>query len=435
MEIYVVQPNDTIYSIASKFNVPANKIIRDNELDNPQQLVTGETIVIVYPQLTYLSKEGDTLESVARDHNVSQMQLLRNNPFLTNSILYPGELITISYNTSGSIATQGYIYPYIDHEILKKTLPNLTYLSIYNYRTIGEGKILANSDDSEVVKIAKEYGTIPLMMTTTDSAQGDSDIETYYQLLLSDSYQENFVNNTINIMKDKGYMGLNIVFNHISKDSLSLHEAMISKFKKKLDDEKFILFVTLNPSIKYVSDKLVLDDIDYSKIADLVKQIIFLQFIWGTNYGPPMPVNSILKLKTIVDSTTTTLNSKKLMAGYSLISYDWLLPYIPGTSYANSLSLNSAIRLAQDVGATIQFDEKSQSPYFDYIQGIDSKHIAWSVDARSIESLLQLITNDGLSGAAFWNLMTYTPQPWLVINSQFEIIKNLASKYDLSNEA
>lgn len=431
MEIYVVQPNDTIYSIASKFNVSAKKIIRDNELEFPNQLVPGQTVVIVYPSESYLVKEGDTIESIAKDHNISQMQLLKNNPFLSDSQLYPGEILTISYNTTDSITTQGYIFPYIDNEILRKTLPNLTYATIYNYRAVGEGNIVTYLDDTKVIETAKEYGTIPLMMTTTMSPQGEPDMESDLEIVLNEAYQDNFYNNALVILKDKGYMGINVVFNYINTNNLILYERMILKFSAKFNAEGFLFFITINPSIKYVSNVLVFEEIDYSKISEAVDCITFLQFIWGTNYGPPLPVNSINTLKTIVDSALTTLNSNKLQVGYSLISYDWQLPYVPGTSYANSLSINSSIRLALDVGVTIEFDMVSQSPFFNYSQGDNSQHIVWTVDARSFEALMQLITSEDLNGASFWNLMVYTAQLWLVINSQFEIIKLIPSKFDL----
>lgn len=430
MEIYVVKPNDTIYSIANKFDVSATQLIRDNELEFPNELVPGQTIVIVYPKEFYLVKEGDTIESIAKEHGISQMQLLRNNPFLADSPLYPGESLTIRYNTTNTITTQGYIFPYIDNEILRKTLPSLTYVSIYNYRAVNEGNIITYIDDTEVIKIAKEYGTIPLMMTTTMSPQGNPDIETAYGLLLNETYQDTLVNNTLRIMKDKGYMGINIVFNYINLNSLYLYERMILKFRAKLADEGFLLFITINPIIKYINNELVFDEINYSNIAESVDRITFLQFIWGTNYGPPLPVNSIYKLRAVVESALTTLQSKQLLVGYSLISYDWQLPYVPGTSYANALSINSSLRLAQDVGATIEFDLVSQSPFFNYIQGDKSEHIVWAVDARSIEALMQLITSDDLCGASFWNLMVYTAQLWLVINSQFEIIKLIPNKFD-----
>ncbi|OYP11268.1 hypothetical protein CG709_08940 [Lachnotalea glycerini] len=118
------------------------------------------------------------------------------------------------------------------------------------------------------------------------------------------------------------------------------------------------------------------------------------------------------------------------MVGLSLVSYNWQLPYIPGSSYANSLSLNSSLRLAQEENAVIQFDEVSQSPYFTYINGETSEHIVWSVDARTISSLSDLITQYNLHGAGFWNLMVYTEQLWLVVNSQYEINKFLPNIFD-----
>lgn len=431
MEIYVVQPNDTIYTIASKFNVPARKIISDNELDLPLQLVPGQTIVIVYPKETYITKEGDTIKSIAREHKISQMQLLRNNPFLSEYPIIPGETLTISYNTTGKLTTSGYIYPYINKQVLIKTLPYLTYLTIYNYRVIDKGKIICYADDEKVVKLTNEYGTIPLMMVTTLSAQGDPDIETAYSILLNEEYQNTFVEDAVNFMTKKGYLGINVVFNYMNQASIHLHIKMITKLKEKIKDFGFLLFVTINPNTKYSSNEKNFDKVDYNAISPYISGIIFLPFIWGTNYGPPVPVNSIQTLQSNVDYAINLVPSDKILIGISLISFDWLLPYVPGTSYSNSLSISSALRLAYDTGSIIQFDKKSQSPYFHYVQGISSNHIVWSVDARTIDALMKLISNYHLNGAGFWNLMIYTPQLWLIINSQFEIEKLISSKFEL----
>lgn len=430
MEIYVVQPNDTIYSIARAYNVPVDILIRNNQLDDPENLVPGQTIVIVYPLETYTVKEGDTVSKVASEHNITQMQLLRNNPFIINNRLFPGEDLTIRYNTFGSISTIGYVYPYIDKTILKKTLPDLTYISIYNYRIINEGEIINYGDDSEVIQLAKEYGTIPLMVTTTLSEQGEADVETNYGLLLNETFQDNFINNAINIMKEKGYLGLNTVLNNLNSNALSFCEKMVARFNARLESEGFIFFITVNPNIRYVNNVVYFDRIDYSKLGESVDYLVFLEFIWGTNFGPPLPVNSIFKLRSLVENAITTIDSKKLMVGYSLISYDWALPYVPGISYTNSLSIKDSIRLAQGEGATINFDEVSQSPYFNYFQSENIEHIVWTVDARSIEALTNLVIEDNLSGAGFWNLMIYTAQLWLVIDSQFEVVKLLPNIFD-----
>jgi spore germination protein len=136
MDIHVVQPGDTIKSIADQYNVTVTRLIQDNGLTNPDNLVTGQTLIVLYPKQTYTVKEGDTLTGIADSFGVTTMQLLRNNPYLSDrEFIFPGEEIIISYDTDGFIGGYGYAFAYINMDILKKTLPYLTTLSIYNYRT------------------------------------------------------------------------------------------------------------------------------------------------------------------------------------------------------------------------------------------------------------------------------------------------------------
>ncbi|MDF2906266.1 MAG: hypothetical protein K0R34_1587 [Herbinix sp.] len=90
MEIYVVQMGDTIDSIAQRFNVTTAKLINENNLTVPDNLVVGQTIIITYPTQLYIVKEGDSLDSIAEAFNVTVMHLFRNNPHLTiRQNIYP----------------------------------------------------------------------------------------------------------------------------------------------------------------------------------------------------------------------------------------------------------------------------------------------------------------------------------------------------------
>ena len=55
MIIYVVKKGDTIYKIANEYGVSAEKIIELNELENPDNLVVGQTIVIIANFITKFS--------------------------------------------------------------------------------------------------------------------------------------------------------------------------------------------------------------------------------------------------------------------------------------------------------------------------------------------------------------------------------------------
>ncbi|MGN1128335.1 MAG: LysM peptidoglycan-binding domain-containing protein, partial [Candidatus Flemingiibacterium sp.] len=45
MIIYTVRPGDTVNSIASRFGVPAERIILDNEIQ-PEKLSVGQALVV-----------------------------------------------------------------------------------------------------------------------------------------------------------------------------------------------------------------------------------------------------------------------------------------------------------------------------------------------------------------------------------------------------
>lgn len=423
MDIYVVQPNDKIEDIARQFGVSAEKLIKDNVLKNPDQLVPGQTIVIAYPEQTYMVKDDETLQDISKSFHVPLMQLLRNNPFLSDREPYPGEVITISYNTIGKLATNGFAYPFIGTDILKKTLPSLTYITVYNYKATETGELLYYYDDSNIIQTAKDYGTVPLMMLTSYSLRGEPNPVAAENILSIYEYQEKFINNIIRVVMLKGYLGINFYFDYISIDNIEQHLIFIRNINKNLKSRKLLFFVTLDPN---AVNQLPFESVDSSMIVNYVNNISFLQFIWGINYEPPGPTNSIDEMKAFIDFATTAIPPDKITAGYSLISYNWTLPYIPGLSYANSLSINESLSLAGSTDSTIQFDEDSQAPFFTYyFYAEQERHIVWTIDARSISALVNLIIESGLDGASFWNVMYYYAQLWLVINSQLQVVKLL----------
>jgi spore germination protein len=427
MEIYIVQQGDTITSIADKYGVTVEKLIQDNGLSNPYNLVIGQAIVIAYPKQTHTVLQGDTLQTIADTYQVSVMQLLRNNPFLSErQYIYPGETLVISYNTKGSITMNGFAYPYIKQDTLLKILPNLTYISILNYTTAANGDIITYQDDTDVINKSKEYGVIPLMVITTLSLQGEPNYEAASSILQSQEYQDILIDNAIKIMKEKGYYGVNFIFNYLSEDNQSFYLNFTERIANRIRQEG-LFFLTINYDIPQVNNEVVLLKINYTEFSKYANGLVFLEFVWGTNYGPPEPVCNMYHIETLVEYLIESqVPADKIIMGKPIIGYEWRLPYIPGKTIANSLTLYSAYNLAYDYSAVIEFDEESQTPYFYYdeilIAGY-SQHIVWFLDARSINALDTLIVNAGLNGGAIWNMMIYYPQLWVIIYSQYEIIK------------
>ncbi len=427
MDIHVVKQGETINSIAESYGVSADRIIRENELSSPDQLVPGQTIVITYPERIYIVKEGDTLESIATENDITVMQLYRNNAFLIDrDYIYPGETIVISYKQENKITTIGYALPFINEKILRKTLPYLTYLFIYNYRLSVNGNIDTFYDDTSMISIAKEYGTAPIMLVTTLTAQGTPNVQTAYEILLSEQIQDQLLDSIIQIMNSKGYVGINMTFLYLTETNEELYNNFTRRVSRRLTNEGYLVFVTVDPGINVSDGKINFAQINYTVIGSEVNGLSFTNYVWGTNVKPPSPVSSITNQMVFLNYVASMVPTEKIYAGIQIIAYDWELPYVVGFSRVNSLSLDSAIKLAGEVGVEIQFDELSQTPYFLYVREEDvyqRQHIVWFIDARTVNSLVQLIIDNNYSGPGVWNVMNYYPQFWLVINSQFQIIK------------
>jgi len=427
MEIYVVQPGDSIETIAKKYNTSLTRLIEDNGLDNTRALVTGQALVILFPEQIYTVQEGDSLVSIATANGITLLQLLRNNPSLyARDYIYPGETLIIRYNSVNNITTNGYAYSFIDRNVLKKTLPYLSFLSVFNYRTTENGSIITYGDDSELIKLANIYHTIPLLMISSLSPLGELDIELVYEILLNEEKNTLLIQNILDTVQSKGFQGVNVLISIINMTNQNLYIKFLTKLSNALKQGGYIFIVTMNPQIKDENGIVTFEKLDYNSISQLVNQLVFIQYVWGVNKQPPGPISSIMMMRSFLDYIKSTLSTNNTSLGKPLIGYDWKLPYIPGKSVANAMTLDSTLMLAHDNNAVIEFDEASQTPFFRYYNssiGLPTEHIVWFIDTRSIKALDDLIIEYNLAGSGIWNINNYNQQLWSIINVRFNITR------------
>ena len=104
---YVVKLGDTLYSISNKYGVSVDKIKEINNLTS-NVLYIGQVLNIPYEDIsitnsndyiTYVVNKGDTLYKISNNYNISQSELMDFND-LTNNILSIGQIIKIPTITS-----------------------------------------------------------------------------------------------------------------------------------------------------------------------------------------------------------------------------------------------------------------------------------------------------------------------------------------------
>lgn len=426
MKIHVVQSGETITSIAELYKIPVDRLISDNGIQNPNNLVVGQTIVILYPLLNYNIQEGDTLQGIAEKHNVSVMQLFRNNPYLSDrEYIYPGETITISYDTEKirKIAVGGYVYSYVNKDVLRKTLPFLTYLTVFNYRVNASGEI-NDLNDQEIVTMAKEYGVLPMMLVSTLSEQGIGSREVAYSILNNPTIQDRMIDNIIMNIKNKGYYGLNQYFQYLEPETKNLIESFIIRMSTRLKSEGLRYTITITPRTNIERTEVTYEAIDYTTISQYADALLFLSYDWGYSFGPPASVTPVNILRNVIRNIIEIIPPEKYVLGFPVIGYDWTLPYVPGYTIANSITYDAAIQIASDHDVSIKFNEISAAPYYFYMNK-DEFHNVWFKDARSIDIITRLVPEFGLQGLSIWNNMYFYTQMWFIINNLYDIEKVL----------
>ncbi|OOB76762.1 spore gernimation protein [Clostridium haemolyticum] len=423
MVIYVVKPGDTIYSIGQQYGISANKIIKDNEVKNVNSLVVGETLVLLPEDKEYLVSAGESLYSIAKDYGTTVQSILDANPSITNpSAISIGEIIKIpSTKKIGTIEVNGYTYPNIDIEVLRKTLPSLTYLSIFNYEVKANGD-LVNIPDEQLIQEARKAKVAPLMVITNiDQGKGfSSDI--LHSIFSSKEIQKKLTDNIIQTLKSKNYQGLNIDFEYVYPEDRENYNNFLTTLTKTLNDMGYTVNTALAPKTSANQPGILYESHDYKFHGSTVNHVIIMTYEWGYTYGPPMAVAPIDQVARVLSYAVTEIPSKKVFMSIPNYGYDWTLPYVKGVA-AKTISNVEAVDLAVKTGATIQYDKTSEAPFFNYYDSLGRGHVVWFEDARSINEKLMLINRYNLGGVSYWTIGKYFPQNWLILNSLYDVKK------------
>lgn len=428
--IHTVRSGDTVFKIAKMYGVPMSRIIIDNGLDDPSRLAVGEDLVVLTPAITYSVKSGDTLYSIAKRYGTTVNTLWQNNPNLDgNTLIYPDQTLVISFGQktySRPLSVNGFAYPYIEDYVLRKTLPYLTYLSVFTYGIKYNGDLIPPDDDTRLIETAKEYNTIPLMMLTSLTEDGNFSNELISFILSNEALKNKVTDAAVQEMKRKGYGGINADFEYISPEYADSYADFLTMLKEKMGDD-YQLHVCLAPKTGPQMRGLLYEGQNYEKLGAAADKVTLMTYEWGYSYGPPMAVSPINKVREVVDYAVQVIPVEKILMGMPNYGYNWALPYVRGQSVATSLSNVAAVELAKEKNAAIEFDERSKSPFYNYydVQPRTNaiKHTVWFQNAKSNEAMLSLAEEYDLDGVSIWNIMKYFPAMWSVMNSMFPIRK------------
>lgn len=379
MQIYVVKEGDNVDRIASLTGIPVETLIFDNQIQYPYRLAVGQALFI---------RGGQTASS--------------------RPLLY----------------VSGYAYPFIQETVLEETLPWLTAVYIFSYGFTLEGELVPPMlNEDWMIEAARNMGVRPVLTLTPLGADGHFNNNLVSALVHSQPMQRKILLELGSVMQAKGYGGLDIDFEYIQAADREAFAGFVGYATQVMNLFDYPVSVALAPKTSRNQPGLLYEGVDYRLLGEAANRVMLMTYEWGYTYGPPMAVAPINMVRRVVDFAVSEIAPEKISLGIPNYGYDWPLPYVRGTTRAQTLGTQEAIQLAIDHGVPIQFDETAMSPYFRYWQyGI--QHEVWFEDVRSLKAKFDLVKEYGLSGVGYWQLMRLFRANWLMLEELFTILRD-----------
>ncbi len=383
MTIYVVRPGDTVDTIAASFGISPQSIIYDNQLAYPYPLAVGQALLLT--------------DAAANGNEPSEPPLP-----------YPAYV-------------GGYAYPFISRWVLEQTLPDLSDLFIFSYGFTTEGALLPPQlDDTFMITMAKSSGAAPILTLTPFGPTGQFSNYLITQVVNNESSKQRLIEELTIQIEERGFEGVDIDFEYILPEDRIAFADFVRDVRTAVNALGYPVSVALAPKTSDTQKGLLYEGKDYKLLGEAADYVLLMTYEWGYTHGPAMAVAPINKVRQVVEYALTKIPSWKIHLGIPNYGYDWTLPFVQGTSKAVTIGNVEAVTIAVSQGVSIQFDEISQAPFFNYIQeGI--QHEVWFEDVRSISAKFGLVKEYQLRGMSYWQIMQLFRANWLLLADTFDI--------------
>ncbi|AMA73291.1 LysM peptidoglycan-binding domain-containing protein [Aneurinibacillus thermoaerophilus] len=289
LDIYVVKPGDSLWSIGQAYGVDPAEIALVNEWRTPDRLVVGQTLVIPTRVRRHTVRPGDSLWSIANRYGVSVDALLTLNPLPPPYVLTPGQVLLIPSVSKkyGTIGTNGYIEPRApnrDVPIVRQTAPHLTYLSVFSYHVRSDAS-LEPINDTSVIQAALQNNVAP-MMVITNFAEGNFRAEITSAIFTNRTLENRLFNNVLRVAKEKGYRAINVNFERIYPEQRNLYNAFLERLTAFMHNNGLLVSTALAPKSSDLKTGEWHGAHDYAAHGRIVDFVIIMTYEWGWSGGP-----------------------------------------------------------------------------------------------------------------------------------------------------
>lgn len=104
---YTVVYGDTLSELSLRFNTTVQKLVELNDIANPNLIYVGQVLIVPdmgkgKKRISYIVRRGDTLSKIAKTYNTTVQKLVELNNIQNPNLIYIGQTLIIETNSSSS---------------------------------------------------------------------------------------------------------------------------------------------------------------------------------------------------------------------------------------------------------------------------------------------------------------------------------------------
>ena len=356
MDIVIVKPGDTLYSIARRAGTSAEDLAYINQLNDPSRLAPNMALLVPGPER-------------------------------------PGRQ---------EILVNAYAYPNISDATLNETLPYLSFLCPFSNRLTLDGELLT-IDDGRLAEAALAQNAAPFLTVTNLSESGGFSSDIAHAVFTDQAVQDAAVEAIFTALSRRRYAGVNLNIEYVYPFDRESYNQFLRRLSGLLHERGWYLTTAVAPKESADQEGLLYTAHDYAAHGRWADWVVLMTYEWGYTYSAPQAVSPVNRIRRVLDYAVTQMPVGSILLGMSNYGYRWRLPWKQGDAAA-VISNAAAQNLAVSVGAELRYDTAAQAPWFSYTDAAGQRSAVWYEDVRSVQARLDLVREYGLAGVSWWTV-------------------------------
>lgn len=382
---YVVKKGDSLFGIASKFDISVSDLRKWNNL-NSDTIYVGQLLRVVPPSVI-IEGPGPSLDEI--------------------------DIIPYKFDTVLGFTVKYYEGHLGSYTSLKTYNDKITEVATFSHGMKSDGTLLVDYPHNEILNYSDEKGIKSLMLI--HNAQGGS-----FQKALAEDVLENpilrnkLVKSVVNEIEKYGYDGVEVDIEGIGADTRAEYTSFIKELKAELGPKGYIVSATLPAkTADYINDNWT-GAYDYRAVGQYADRVVLMTYDEHWSGGTPGPVASYGWVEKVINFAVKEVPPDKVVMGIAAYGYDWTIEGKNGKAVTSS-EINNYVK---KYGGQILWNDTFKVPYYRYQDENGNDRIVWFENAQSTQFKMKLAKEKGLQGIAIWRLGLENKDFWSGISSK-----------------